>query len=352
MPARKIPANLDCGVKYDCPSDSLSYFELVQGAQMTHDRIALIRAIQGAGLLVESIEPGRLIRCKTDDDKGLQKSGWYRFFDDADLMTCVYGDWRTGSRGVWVSGGDKPQTPEQRANARRLIEQAQGERRQEQARQWAGNRVKLMALWNSAAPILDTDPAGQYLINRGLAVPNTGVLRYHAGLDYWHEGQCIGQFPAMLAAVTSPVGELVTVHRTFITPEGQKAPVPTVKKLCSPAGAMAGATIKIGTPTARPDGRIGVGVAEGIETAIAAAVLFDTPVWAGVSAHGMASFTPPPAVRNVYVFADNDVSQTGQKAAAQLAERLTRQGFTARIHTPPAIGTDWADELIIRGATA
>src|SRR3546814_7694219 len=89
-----------------------------------------------------------------------------------------------------------------------------------------------MALWNSAAPITEHDPVGQYLANRGLAVPNTGVLRFHAGLDYWHDGHCIGQFPAMLGVVTSPAGELVTIHRTYLTSDGHKAPVPTVKKLC------------------------------------------------------------------------------------------------------------------------
>ncbi len=314
--------------------------------------VELERALQVAGLVVESIEPGRLIRCKTDDDKGLQKSGWYRVFDDADLMTCVYGDWRQDSRHVWVSGGTQQQTPAQRAAARLLIERARQERQQERARQWAANRGKLMTLWNSAAPITERDPAGHYLLNRGLAVPNTGVLRYHAGLDYWHDGQCIGQFPAMLAAVTSPAGELVTVHRTFITSDGQKAPVSTVKKLCSPTGSMAGATIKIGTPAPRPDGRIGVGIAEGIETSLAAAILFDVPaVWAGVSAHGLASFAPPPSVRNVYIFADNDASQTGQQAAAQLAERLAREGFTVRTHTSPTVGTDWCDELTMREAT-
>lgn len=317
---------------------------------MNH-RIELIRAMQASGLLVEHIEAGRLIRCKTADDKGLQKSGWYRLFDDADLTTCVYGDWRSGSRDVWT-GGSKPQTPQQRASARRLIEQARRERQQEQARQWAANRIKLMTLWNSAAPITSSDPVSRYLINRGLTVPDTSVLRYHPGLNYWHDGQCIGQFPAMLAAVTSPTGELITVHRTFLTHDGQKAPVPTVKKLCSPAGAMAGASIKIGTPVTRPDGRLGLGIAEGIETSLAAALLFGVPVWAGVSAHGLASFTPPPSVRTVYAFADNDESQTGQKAAVQLAKRLTRQGFTSRIHTPSAIGTDWADKLTSRGATA
>ncbi|AZV92452.1 hypothetical protein CBF45_00870 [Bordetella sp. J329] len=313
------------------------------------ERIALIRTLQGAGMQVDSLESGRLIRCKTDDDKGLQKSGWYRLFDDADLVTCVYGDWRNGSRGVWV-GGDKPQTPAQRANTKRLIEQARQERQREQARQWEINRARLMALWNSAAPIADSDPAGQYLTNRGLTVPQTDVLRYHPGLDYWHDGQRMGQFPAMLAAVTSPTGELVTIHRTHLTHDGHKAPVPSSKKLCSPAGVMGGASIKIGTPTARPDGRLAVGISEGIETGLAASQLFGVPVWAGVSAHGLASFTPPPNVRNVYIFADRDQSETGQKAAAHLARRLTVQGFTARIHTPPSIG-DWNDELIAKEAT-
>lgn len=314
------------------------------------DRLALIRALNGAGLQVDSLESGRLIRCKTDDDKGLQKSGWYRLFDDADLMTCVYGDWRNGTRDTWVSGTAKRQSPEQRARTQRMIERARHERQQEQARQWSTNSIKLMALWNDAAPMTKHDPAGRYLANRGLAVPDTHMLRFHTALDYWHDGQCTGQFPAMLAAVTSPTGELVAVHRTFLTPDGRKAPVPTVKKLCSPAGAMGGASIKIGTPCARPDGRLGLGIAEGIETALAASNLFGVPVWAGVSAHGLASFTPPPSVRNVYVFADNDVSQTGQKAAAKLAERLARQGFTARIHTPPTIG-DWHDELTMQEAT-
>lgn len=173
------------------------------------------------------IEPGRLMRCKTDDDKGLQKSGWYRVFDDTDLMTCVYGDWRQDSRHVWVSG-NRPQSAESRAAAQRLIDKAKAERRQAQLAQWVQNHAKLMTLWNSVAVLSDDDPAGQYLINRGLAVPGAGVLRYHAGLDYWLDGQCIGRFPAMLAAVSSPTGELITVHRTYLTPDGQKAPVPTV----------------------------------------------------------------------------------------------------------------------------
>ena len=80
-------------------------------------RIDLLRALNAAGLQLDTLESGRLIRCKTTEDKGLQKSGWYRLFDDAGLMTCVYGDWRTGLQSTWI-GGSKP-TPEQRADIKR-----------------------------------------------------------------------------------------------------------------------------------------------------------------------------------------------------------------------------------------
>src|SRR3546814_18232394 len=115
--ASMTPVNSCCWVSYDRPNDYFSYLELDKGAQIKSDRLALIRALHGAGLQVESLEAGRLIRCKTDADKGLPKSGWYRLFDDANLMTCVYGDWRNDSRGVW-GGGDITQPPEQRATAK------------------------------------------------------------------------------------------------------------------------------------------------------------------------------------------------------------------------------------------
>lgn len=316
---------------------------------MIKDLHLLESALRAGGLMPDTITAGNLQRCKAEGDRGSKRSGAYRLFDD-EIPTCIWWNWKTSDTGIWVSN-ERPLSDADRNRHRQLIEQAKRERQQEQARQWAASRVKLLALWESAAAITDSDPAGRYLINRGLTIPHTGVLRYHAGLDYWHEGQRIGQFPAMLAAITSPQRELITIHRTFITPDGEKAPVPTVKKLCSPAGLMGGASIKIGTPTTRPDGRVALGIAEGIETSLAAAILFGVPVWAGVSAHGLTSFTPPPSVRNVYVFADNDASQTGQKAAAQLAERLTRQGFAVRIHTPPITGNDWADELEAREAT-
>ncbi|CAM5185444.1 Toprim domain-containing protein OS=Castellaniella sp OX=1955812 GN=EPN31_14065 PE=4 SV=1 [Castellaniella denitrificans] len=304
-------------------------------------------ALTDGGLIPGDIEAGRLIRCKVDGDRGGKRSGAYRLFDD-DLPTCPWWNWKTGAQGVWVSL-DRPLTDAERNRQRQRIEQARAERQAQQVAQWADNRVKLIRLWGSAQAITTATPAGLYLAGRGLMVPASDALRYVPRLDYWDDGGLVGTFPAMLAAVTSPAGDLVAIHRTYLTGDGHKAPVPTVKKLSATAGPLAGASVKIGAPAPRPDGRLGLGVAEGIETALAASMLAGIPVWPCVSAHGLEAFDPPPGLHHLYVMGDRDDSGTGQKAAAILAQRAAAAGLAARVLLPDAVG-DWNDELICRRA--
>ena len=307
------------------------------------NHLELIDTLYAAGLDVKHVESGKLTRCKTIGDRAGQQSGWYRVYDDLNTSVAIYGNWKDSSRGVWVSG-NRYQTPKQRADVSLLIERAKIERQKEQDAQCALNHTKLLQLWNETKSIHPDDAVSQYLINRGLTVPNGDAIRFHGGLDYWHGGQCIGVFPSMVAAVTSPTGELVSLHRTYLTADGRKALVPTVKKLCASAGQLMGASIKISAPTRRIDGSLSIGIAEGIETALAASTLFGVPVWAGVSAHGLASFEPPNDVKNIYIFSDHDLNNVGQDAAAKLAQRLTYQGQIVRVHTPAIVG-DWNDEL-------
>ena len=303
----------------------------------------LIGALRAAGLDVKHIEIGKLTRCKTTDDKVGQQSGWYRVFDDFHTIVAIYGNWKDSSRGVYVEG-NRNRTPRQRADVSLLIERAKIERQKEQAAQWALNHTKLLRLWNETKPIHPNDAVSRYLINRGLTVPDCGAIRSHEGLDYWHGGQCVGAFPAMLGAITSTSGELVSIHRTYLTADGRKALVPTVKKLYASAGPLMGASIKISAPKRRDDGALCIGISEGIETALAASTLFGVPVWSAVSAHGLANFEPPADVKNIYIFSDNDASYVGQDAAKKLAQRLTHQGHIVRVHTPAIVG-DWNDEL-------
>lgn len=313
------------------------------------DRESVRAALLAGGLVPGDIEAGQLVRCPVEGDRGGKKSGAYRLFED-DLPTCCWWNWREGTSGVWVCGS-RPATQEDRARHRAMIEQSRRERQAEQATQWARNRAYLVRLWNSARPVTRPCPAGLYLEGRGLEVPDTDALRFVPSLDYWDDSGRVGAFPAMLGAVTSPGGELVALHRTYLTRSGQKAPVPTVKKLTRAAGPTAGASIKVGQPAPRPDGCLAIGVAEGIETALAAARLSGVTVWPCVSAHGLTSFEVPDQVRNLYVFADHDASGVGQRAGQALAARAAAAGLVARVVLPDGPG-DWNDELLKRVTTA
>ena len=91
-----------------------------------------------------------------------------------------------------------------------------------------------------------------------------------------------------------------------------------------------------------------LGIAEGIETALAASILFNMPVWAALTAGLLQDWSPPASVSTVFIFADNDASSTGQAAGYTLAQKLKARGTSAFVELPPVTGTDWADVLADR----
>jgi putative DNA primase/helicase len=164
------------------------------------------------------------------------------------------------------------------------------------------------------------------------------VLRGHHRLAYLEDGRFVGHYPAMLAPVVGPDGELRSVHRTYLgTVPGKR------KKLLSPVGA--GAAVRLFEPTDQ------LGIAEGIETAIAAHELFGVPTWATISASIMEGFDPPAGVRRLVIFGDNDSKFGGQKSAYTLAHRLHRE-LAIEVKIPTERGADWLDVLNGAGARA
>jgi putative DNA primase/helicase len=91
------------------------------------------------------------------------------------------------------------------------------------------------------------------------------------------------------------------------------------------------------------DGRKVLGIAEGIETALSAHILFKVPVWSALNAGGLGSWQPPTDIREIMIFADNDQNTTGQRFSETLRLRLEAVGIRATVHIPLNVGDDWND---------
>ena len=68
----------------------------------------------------------------------------------------------------------------------------------------------------------------------------------------------------MVGAVSNAAGQLVGLHRTYLTTGGRKADVEVVKKLTAVSARLAGCTIKLFEPD-YIKGALTLGVAEGID---------------------------------------------------------------------------------------
>lgn len=210
---------------------------------------------------------------------------------------------------------------------------------------------RICDVWRASLPLAG-QAAEAYLSKRGIWKQNMpAVLRAHAGLTYIHgrEKTNYGKFPCLLAPIKDKAGRLVSIHRIFLSPEGDKAPVPDAKKMMSPHSEIRGAAIKL-----FPAGEV-LGVAEGIETALAVHAITRMPMWSCVSATLMELVDIPDSVKHVVIWADLDRSQRGLEAADTLADRLEAQGKTVEIFLPQGAipegskGVDWLDVMLTQG---
>jgi putative DNA primase/helicase len=208
---------------------------------------------------------------------------------------------------------DHTKVPPPSAHAKRIWARADRVRRGDVVDRWLRSRGVGMDVYPNCLRTSDDEVYTE---------PETGVCSFH---------------PAMIALICRADDKPVAAHRTYLAPDGmRKAAVATPRKTVGKFGP---------SPTIRlaPSGPI-LGIAEGIETALAAMKLFSVPTWSVLSTHGIETFEPPVAVKHLIIFADHDVNGAGQRAAEALAARLAGKISTA-VQIPQQPDTDWNDVL-------
>jgi putative DNA primase/helicase len=153
----------------------------------------------------------------------------------------------------------------------------------------------------------------------------------------------------MLVRGFDPQGNLVQLHKTFLTRDGHKADVPIAKKTDVGVGCNTFA-FELDDPTGDT-----LGVSEGVETALGATIYrHDVPVWPCGSSGILANFVLPERLRGqvkkLIIYEDNDPCvegrRAGQEAGSKLADRCRKQGMKSMIVRPSKVGHDMADHAL------
>lgn len=175
----------------------------------------------------------------------------------------------------------------------------------------------------------------KYLRARGLEV--APGLQWCKEVDYRDDVTGNSVHPAMLAPIMRN-GEFLTYHVTYLH-DGGKAAVATPRKIL-PGLELRGGSCPLYEPAET------MGVAEGVETAIAAKMIHDVPVWAALNTSLLKHFDPPAVCKHLLIFADHDANYAGQAAAYHLAHRLHHKLESVTVFVPPREGDDWNDVLL------
>ena len=187
--------------------------------------------------------------------------------------------------------------------------------------------TEAVALWASAGPVAGTKAAA-YLRARGITIDPPQSLR---ACRIMHMDRY--PFPALIAAVQAPERQIIAIQKTLIDPRGdRKAQIRIPRQTM---GALGWGAVRLAAATDS------LGIAEGIEKALAAIQIFHVPCWASLGAARMHRVWIPDTVRTLHIFADND--DAGRAAAERTAHANRHRKVLLRF--PPDPHKDWDDLL-------
>ena len=185
-------------------------------------------------------------------------------------------------------------------------------------------------LWSKAGPIAGT-PSDDYLANRGLSSISP-ELRYLARTPLGPSAN-VRHHPAIIAAVRADEG-VIAVQRIFLNGDtGGPAAFSPHRRSLGPLGIGA---VRLAWPD---DGELGL--AEGVEDAVAVTQLTGMACWALLGNLRFGTAAIPDSVTDLHLFVDNDAG--GDTAWELGSAHFARGGRTIVKRQPRMPGYDWDD---------
>lgn len=162
-----------------------------------------------------------------------------------------------------------------------------------------------LEVWEEAMSIAGT-PVATNLGSRNIKwLPDDHVVRYHDACPFRLDDGSSVRLPAMIALFRDIITDKpVAIHRTALKRDGSaKSDHPNLGNARKMWGPVKGSAIKLSPDD---DVTLGLGIAEGIETALSILSANWAPVWALGSAGAIASFPVLAGIDCLSIFADAD----------------------------------------------
>lgn len=225
-------------------------------------------------------------------------------------------------RGLWPEG----EVAYHPSHPNRLTIKADGLSADERQRRRAAREI-----WDAALPIARSLGERHLREVRGLTGALPECLRFAPKLKH-PTGYSA---PAIVARIRTGLGEFTAIQRIFIAPDGGRSALEPRKLTLGP---MLNGAVDLHPP------RDVLGIAEGIETALAARQMFRIPTWACLGAHRLGKVRIPDGVDQVWIFADNGA--VGRREAYNAADIYEGKGLSVIVRPPDGDYADHNDWLL------
>lgn len=186
-------------------------------------------------------------------------------------------------------------------------------------------QTNALALWNSSQGISNAGQAGKYLKHRGFDLETfPESLRFCSSC---YNSELKENKFAIIGRIQNFRNELIGVQRIYLDNYGRKLNVEFPKKIL---GSYTGGYVEFKGSSSSET----IHLAEGIETGLAIFVSLKKTTLCAMNATNLSKVVTDKTVKTIHIWADKDLSGTGQREAEKAAKEYSSQGIKVYLHLP------------------